>query len=406
MKSKPSTILGDRWITILAAVAGLFGAFCILNAGYPRALSKGEGLISSEFLKHMLWLVVSGITYLLFVNMKSTRIRNFGVWFFALSFVGAILVLIPGIGISANGSARWIGFGPFTIQPGELLKPATILFLAIVVSKTHNPIRKKYHDFVEWLDYRAVPWTIRSIPFILIFAAIVLVEKEPDLGTAMMIASAAFGVLLFSKTSAKILVGIVLVGVVFIGVAAFGTGYRHDRLANHGNRWQPGIVDGPGFQTAHSELAMAYGGVFGVGIGQGRAKHVLPAATTDFVFTTASEELGLIGTFIVLFLLGGISLRLIILAGTVKDNWSKAVIGATGWWIGTQTAFNLLMAGGMLPPVGIPLPFVSYGGSSLLALAIGLGISQAALRSVPVMEGQVETNRNRRRYRRPRFSRA
>lgn len=398
--------VGDKWVTLFACLSAIFGAFCVLNAGYPRAMSRGEGLLSSEFQKHIVWLLLSGLVYWLTSRCSSKRLMVWGVVLFAISFIGAILVLIPGIGVSANGSARWLGIGQFTVQPGELLKPATILLLAYFVTKSYKPIVKRWRDFVEWLDYRAVPWTIRSIPFALVFAAVVLVEKEPDLGTAMMIASAAFGVLIFSRTPTKILAGIIAVGVCFVAIASFGTGYRHDRLMNHGNRWAPGIVDGPGFQTAHSELAMAYGGVFGVGVGQGRAKHVLPAATTDFVFTTVGEELGLVGTFTVMFLLGGLSLRLIILSSEAPNEWSRSVIGATGWWLGTQTAFNLLMAGGALPPVGIPLPFISYGGSSLLALAIGLGVSQAALRAVPALEGQHETRRNGRRYRRPRFSRA
>lgn len=396
-------VVGDKWVALLSLLAALFGAFCVLNAGYPKAMSRGEGLLSSEFQKHVMWLIGSGLIYLFISHISVKKLTGFGVWLFVFAFVGAILVLIPGIGVSVNGSSRWLGIGEYTIQPGEILKPAAILFLAFVVTKSYKPIVRRWRDYIEWLDFRVVPWVIRSFPFLLVFAAVILIEVEPDLGTAMMVASAAFGVLIFSRTSGKVLLVIIVVAISLVAMASM-KGYRHDRLINHGNRWAPGIVDGPGFQTSHSELAMAYGGVFGVGVGQGRAKHVLPAATTDFVFTTVSEELGLVGSFLVLFLLGGLSFRLIYLASRASTEWSRAVIGATGWWIGTQTAFNLLMAGGGIAPVGIPLPFISYGGSSLFALAIGLGVSQAALRAVPVMEGANETRRNGRRYRRPRLS--
>lgn len=144
----------------------------------------------------------------------------------------------------------------------------------------------------------------------------------------------------------------------------------------------------------------------GVGVGKGRSKYIMPAATTDFIYTTAVEELGFFGSVSILVVLGAISLRLIMQAATLEDPFRRMIVGAVGWWIGVQSVLNMLMAGAALPTVGIPLPFFSYGGSSLFALAVTMGIAQAAIRGRVAQEAKRAVSRHRRGHRRTRLSRA
>ena len=154
---------------------------------------------------------------------------------------------------------------------------------------------------------------------------------------------------------------------------------------------------------------MASGGLFGVGIGNGRAKHILPATTTDFIMATIGEEVGLVGSLFVLSIIGAIVWRLKWLASRATDRFASLVLFGTAAWIGIQACVNVMMANGFLPAIGIPLPFISSGGSSLVALWMALGLCQSVLapQPEPVVEEEArETDRNRRRHGRARLSRA
>jgi cell division protein FtsW len=161
-------------------------------------------------------------------------------------------------------------------------------------------------------------------------------------------------------------------------------------------------MDDLGYQTVQSEAGMAAGSLVGVGIGAGRAKHVMPAATTDFIMATISEETGLLGSLVVIGVIGLIVSRLWSLSRRSEDQFSSLVLGGTAAWIGIQTTVNVMMANGMLPAIGIPLPFISSGGSSLVALWAALGICQVvAPERVPVEardEARTDGWRDRRTY--------
>ncbi len=397
---------GDRLLIYLLISAAVVGSFAVLDAGYARAMAAGEGLLSAEWKRHLLWLGVFVVVFQITSRAPVRVLRVLSVVFYLGAFLGAILVFVPGVGVAAGGAQRWIGIGPITLQPGELLKTATILFLACVTSIDLPAVNRYRRDLAARLDRSLTPFCVRVLPWVLVLLSLVLVEREPDLGTAAMIGAGAYGVLLLGRARWPLLVGLLIAALAIGAVFATSRDYRMERIATHASRWDPSVVKGPGLQAAQSEVAMAFGGASGVGIGQGRAKHVLPAATTDFVFTTIAEEFGLIGSGLVILLLGGISIRLIMLSMRLKDRFSRVVVGGIGWWIGLQSILNLLMAGAAIPPVGIPLPFISYGGSSLLALAIGLGAAQAALKMESHTEEKIAPDSHRRRHRRTRLSRA
>jgi cell division protein FtsW len=403
----------DPVLSGLLLVAIFAGAFVVWDAAFPKAILRGQGVVPVEFLKHLLGLALGCAAFAYFGNFTHGRLVLWGKALFWIGLLLCVLVLVPGIGNDmSTGAYRWLGIGNFSFQPAELLKPATILFLACWIRKSFPMFSPRTRNWVEWMDGKFVPACARAFPLLMVFVGFVLVEQEPDLGTAVVILAIVGGMLLFGlgkhlfeRHYIRIVsvLCIVCVGGVFL--MAVARSYRADRMSAHANRWDKANIDGVGFQPAQAELAMAFGGPAGVGIAQGRAKHILPAATTDFVSVTPFEEFGLFGSLFIILLLAGISLRLLYLAAAVDDPFRRMAVQGTGWWIGVQSIANLLMAGAAIPAVGIPLPFFSYGNSSLLALGIALGACKAAL-APKRAEAQHAPGRQRRRHRRPRLSRA
>jgi cell division protein FtsW (lipid II flippase) len=181
---------------------------------------------------------------------------------------------------------------------------------------------------------------------------------------------------------------------------------------NHFQRWETQNIDDSGYQTVQSEIAMANGGLNGVGPGAGHAKHLMPATTTDFVMATVAEEFGFLGATAVLTLLGALVIRLLYRASQAQDRFAMLTLTGIAAWLGFQGCVNVLQANGTLPPIGIPFPFVSSGGSSLLALWMAIGVTEAlaVVKPVPthavVEEGVDAAGSDRRRDGRTRLSRA
>jgi len=176
-------------------------------------------------------------------------------------------------------------------------------------------------------------------------------------------------------TVALLAAGALIAAIVFVHQEP----YRLQRILSHDDRWNTAVSTAEGFQPVRAEVGIGMGGLAGQGIGMGLAKYVLPAATTDFVFVTIAEEGGFAGSLLVIGLLTAIVWRLFVLAARAPNRYASLVAAGTACWIGFQAALNLVMVSGMFPPIGVPLPFFSMGGSSLLALATGLGIVQAAI---------------------------
>jgi cell division protein FtsW len=388
-------------LTVLTALAAFLGLGAVWDAAFAAGMLKGQGVFPLEMIKQCAGLVLAITIYFCVSAIPKSRLKRVSIWIFWLSLIGCVLVFVPGLGQSAWGARRRLGGDFVGIQPAEMLKPATIGFLAYYATKSF-PVNGS--PLLRFLP--------RCWPIILMIAAFVLVEREPDMGTALILLSILFGMLLFGLgkslfggNNLKVLVVMVIVGVAGLSWMAKSKDYRADRMANHANRWDADKVDGPGFQTTVAEKAMAIGGPLGVGIGKGMAKHVLPAATTDFICVTMFEEFGIIGSLAVVALLGAIAFRLLLLATFINDPFGRLVLQGTGWWIATQSIFNLLVAGSAIPPVGIPLPFFSYGSSSLVAIGVALGFCRSIMTaSKPVGEAARANSDNRGRDRWARIS--
>ena len=247
---------------------------------------------------------------------------------------------------------------------------------------------------------------MRSWPLLFVLVASFLILIEPDLATAMVVTVVGVAMMVLSGMSRGSIISLGVLGLICVTFLVIKEPYRMARVSNHGDRWSQENIDGIGYQTTQSEAAMASGGLLGVGLGEGRAKHKLPAPTTDFVMATVAEETGLLGVVVVMGIMGGLVWRLMVMARDLNDRFGKYILYGTATWIGIQSCTNIVMANGFAPPIGVPMPFISAGGSSLMALWMAIGLCQSvAGRSAKEVE-ELEDSRDGRWHRRPRVSRA
>lgn len=390
--------ISDPLLFGLCLVATLAGLFVVFDAGYARSLAKDGATVPREFVMQVLFLSLSVPLGFFLGGIRPEKWQRRAGLLWALTFVALISTEL--VGVSMNGAKRWLGAGPIALQPAEFAKLTAVLYLAACLTgrKSWDEVRRPSRDFWTWLDNVAVPKFKRCFPFVTILFAAGLIEHEPDLGTAALLLVGCFLMLLPGKVSLKTLaVGVALVAVGGMALVKKQP-YRMERITNHVHRWDPGVADDAGYQTTQSEQGMADGGVMGVGIGRGRAKYFLPATTTDFIMATVAEEMGLWGSLGVLALLGAITARLLALAHGAPTEFGGLVLYGLAAWFGIQTCTNFMMANGFLPAIGIPLPFFSSGGSSLLALWAAVGVAQSAcLAPTPALERTKRTRAPSRR---------
>ena len=218
-------------------------------------------------------------------------------WLWFASLAALVLPLLPGIGDAHNGALRWFKIGPVEIQPAEFVKISVILFLAAAFcSRGIWPKRiKRPKHFADAMDRIYVPKLKRYVPAIWTVVAILLIEREPDMGTAFIVAVVTFVMMLIGGVSRKSLAIAVVLAVVGLGALTAGQSYRMKRIAAFWQPWTTEMMDSVGYQSDQSAVAMASGGAIGVGVGAGRAKQILPEATNDFILATVAEEFRLGG---------------------------------------------------------------------------------------------------------------
>ncbi len=396
--------LRDRVLFFLTLAASVLGLFFVFDSGYARS----EGLVPPEFWRQLVFLPVAILVSALVSSIRPDFWQRGAKLIWMLSLGSLLLVYVPGLGLEINGSHRWIRLGPVLIQPAEFAKFAAVIYLAgALADRKLWPARlPACKSWASWMDTVAVPKLARLFPGIWVMLAAFLIEQEPDLGTASIVIATTFALCWAGGVSGKSLAAGMLVIGLGVVVLVMDQPYRLARISNHAHRWSAENIDDIGYQTVQSEIAMASGGVLGVGIGAGRAKYILPATTTDFVMATVGEEFGLLGSLGVLALLGAIVLRLLWLSARAPNSFSSLVLIGVASWIGVQTCVNMMMANGFCPPIGIPLPFISYGGSSLLSLWLAMGVCQAVMSPQLARERPVEGRDHGWRDRRTRLSRA
>ena len=354
--SKPTAsyllILGSA-----GALAGL-GLVMVLSASSVTALSE-SGNTYAIFLKQLLFLFLGILISAVTMRMKLEHWESLARMALPIGVVALALPIF--FGENVNGNRNWIPIGPFTLQPSEFAKLALILYCALQLRKHLD--RKAKGIQSSSLGIVA----IGSVSFLLLILA------GRDLGTAVIVAGIVFGMLFISGIDLKILLG--MFGIFAAGglALAISEPARLRRFKAVIDPFAPEIYKLAGWQPAHSLMSLASGGLFGVGIGASKQKWAnLAEAHTDFIFSVIGEELGLLGTLTVIFLFAILIYAIFRVAITTKDIFQKYVVTGIGCWLILQVLVNLMTDVGIVPVIGVTLPFISYGGSSLIANCLAL----------------------------------
>jgi len=354
----------------------LFGATIILLVGGVTMVISASSVFAYENYgsswalagRQMIFAAV-GVFCMWRVSYWSPRAtRKFSV----LLLVGSIgaLVLVLFVGTSVNGQTNWLEFGPVRVQPSEIAKLAVILWSAHILT-----FKRTHLKYVRHL----------LVPIVPVFGVILLlILAEGDLGTAMVITPIMMSVYFFVGAPKRWLAAVSVVGVLGIAYYSHTTPYRAQRFTAwlHPND----DLDGIGFQLAHAKQAMGSGGWLGLGLGGSREKWgTLPEAHTDFIYAVIGEETGLWGTCAILILFGAISYIGFRIARRSPDLYVQLVAAGITTWITVQMLVNISAVLGVMPITGVPLPLVSYGGSSLLPTLLGLGVLMSFARNEALM---------------------
>ncbi len=298
-----------------------------------------------------------------------------------ISIVLLVLVLIPSIGISVAGQRNWISlWGPFRLQPSEIAKLTLIVWGSVVLSKQ---IRSKI-----------TTWQNLLVPVFPVGAMIaVLVIFEGDLGTALILGPILLSLFYAVGAPVKLFTWSAMAGLLGILILSIQESYRIQRFLSWIN---PSAENqDAGWQVTHGKYALASGGWTGIGLGASKEKWGwLPAAHTDFIFAVVGEELGLVGTLIVLALIGTIAYVALTLARKTNDLFTKLIATSVMAWIVVQSIINVGAVLGLLPVTGVPLPLVSYGGSSLVFTMSAIGVLMAVLRAEPNVKAELKKKKS------------
>ena len=347
----------------------ILGAVMVFSASSIYSL-ENKGNSFSVIGRQLFFLIISIPLGYLASRQKLERWKNLARFGFLLSAVVLIIVAIPGVGKSVNGNQNWISLGFVDIQPSEVVKVLMILWAAHMLAIREHAGRHSTNVLA-----------LITPGFVLVMGLIMLGK---DLGTTAVFAAILAGLLWVSGVSGKIFGGVIATVFSLIAFAIATAPYRAQRFLVVLNPFAPEDYKNAGWQPAHSLLGLASGGFFGVGLGASRQKWGnLAEAHTDFIFSVIGEELGLFGTLIVLLLFSALIFSIFSIALRAKDPMSKYACAGIGAWIAFQTILNIGSATSMIPVVGVTLPLVSYGGSSLVATYLALGFVLGAARRDP-----------------------
>ena len=351
----------DRILLILVMGLVGFGLIMIYSASGIIAL-KNYGDSFYFLKKQIIWTVIATVAMLLISKVDTDIWKRLPLPLMVISFIFLLLVITPGIGSQINNAKRWFRFGPLSFQPSELAKLSVIIYLAAYLAKKDEKIRDFFDGFLP-------PLVLVGIMFLLIIA-------EPDFGTALVIGIGSAAMLFIGGARMSHILGVFLSFIPVALALVMNMGYRRNRITAFLNPWEYSST--VGYQIVQSFLSFGNGGIFGTGVGEGRQKlFFLPEAHTDFIFAVVGEELGFIGgsAVTILFLL-----FLWRCFRIIKSHWGyfEGYLSAgISIFIGIQILFNLCVVTGLFPTKGIALPFLSFGGTSLLTNMIMVGILYA-----------------------------
>ena len=345
----------------------VIGAVMVLSASSVVSLSS-YGSAWRVFERQLLWTAIGAVAFVVTFKVDYRRWQRWAVPLVAVAAVLCAVVLVPNVGIMVGGSRRWLGMGWLRFQPSELAKIAVLLFSADLLARRHDDVG----------DWRAV---LR--PVLMVFATLAaLVYIEPDLDSTVVLGFITASVLIAGGIRLRHLGAIAGAGIGLAAIMAIAEPYRRARVFTFLH--PTADASNAGYQIVQSLIALGSGGVTGVGLGAGSAKwHFLPNAHTDFVFAIIGEELGLVGCVLVLAHFVGFAVFGIAIALRAPDRFGMLLAAGITVWVTSQAAVNIGGVTGLLPVSGIPLPFVSFGGSSLVMTMLAAGVLANIGRNVP-----------------------
>ena len=315
------------------------------------------------FIKEITWVIVGIIGMAATMSIDYHIYKKFTPWLVMITL--ALLVLVLFIGADINGAVRWIRLGPLSFQPSELAKYVMVLYLALLIDKRKGKIKKFGEGTIFYLCIAAV------------FAVLILLEKYLSITAIIMMV--AFIMILVGGAKISHLLSLIPVGLAAGLALIFTQSYRLDRLTSFLNPWAD--PSGDSYQLIQSLYALGSGGIFGVGLGNSRQKALfMPEPHNDFIFSIIGEELGLIGCIFIIVLFMFIVIRGATIAVKARDNYGFLLAIGIISVIALQALINIAVVSGSMPVTGVPMPFISYGGTSLVfnlgAMGILLNISR------------------------------
>lgn len=348
----------DYALMVVVALLLAIGLVMVYSASMVEAQAKYQN--SFHYLQRQALWVALGVTVMLVVMRLDYAVyQRIARPMLIGSVVLLAIVLVPGVGVDANGARRWIGFGSLSFQPSELAKLAFVIFMADFYTRNH-------HKMGRFLKSVAPVFAVLGIAFALVMA-------EPDMGTGLTIAGTGFLVTVTAGANLGHMSSMALMTLPALwGLARFSP-YRYRRLTTFLDPFHD--PQGAGYQIIQGLYALGSGGLLGVGLGRSRQKFFyLPERHTDMIFAILGEELGFVGALVVLLLFLIFAWRGYRIAIMAPDRFSSLLAVGITTWIILQACMNIAVVTSTIPMTGIPLPFISYGGSSLLFILAGVGI--------------------------------
>ncbi len=367
-KSFRESVAGyDKQLNLIVGSLLLIGTLLVWAA--TRHWFASQGLDPQYYVKRHVLNITIGLLLAYGTTLIDYRLlRAYTPFVWGAGILGLAAVLIPGVGSTINGARSWISFpGGFTLQPAELAKISVIIGMAMLLAEARDKDSAPSHlDVIKSLVVALVP--------------MLLIILEPDLGEALIISASVIAIIGVSGAPSRWVIGLLLIGVL-TGVVAVKAGVIHQYQVKRLQAFVNPAADPQqsGYQLRQSRITIGSGGIVGRGLFSGPQTNgrFVPEQQTDFIFTVAGEELGFLGSGLILLLFGLFFVRAFAIAARTSDIFGRLVCIGVIAWFAFQTFENIGMTMGLMPMTGVPLPFMSYGGSSMFANLVGLGLLQS-----------------------------
>lgn len=364
----------DQVMILMVVALTSFGIVMVYSASSVMAaknFNDGAFFLKRQLLFACLGFAVAAVA----MRIDYHHWRKLAVPLLFVSLVLLVLVLIPGIGGKVKGATRWIRLPGFNLQPSEFAKVALIVYMAYSLEKKYDKLKSLSYGFLPYM--------------IVLMVLLALLLKQPDMGSALTLAGVTVLMLFAAGTRLVFLLGTVMVAAPFVAFLVYHSAYRMKRIKAFLNPEQD--PTGIGWQIIQSKYAFGAGGLFGQGLGEGKQKlFYLPEAHTDFILSVVGEELGYVGVVVIVGMFMILVQRAMRIAAAAQDLFGRFLALGIAVLFAIQASVNMGVVTGLLPTKGLALPFLSYGGSSLLVSLLAVGILlniSSGLKIAPLSEG-------------------